>query len=117
MKKILLFILTLAIGFIAESQTPQYWNRLPAVGANVFPFGKNPATGKKVQWAIAAGEFNQPTPAPAGNITAIWFRPNAANTTTFTTLTVKFATVSTSTFIPGIGQWYAGPMVTVLSQN
>ena len=117
MKKFILLILTLVIGFTAESQTPQYWNRLPTTGANVFPFGINPATGKKVQWAIAAGEFNQPTPAPAGNITSIWFQPNSAGSTTFTTLTVKFATVSTSTFIPGIGQFYTGPMVTVLSQN
>ena len=106
----------LVIGLASEAQ-PQYWNRLPAAGANGFPFGANPATGKKVQWAIAAGEFNQPAPAPANNIVSIWFRPNAINNTTFTTLTIRMATVSTSTFIPGIGQWYTGPMTTVRSQN
>jgi hypothetical protein len=116
MRKLYSLILVLVIGLTSEAQ-PQYWNRLPIAGANLFPFGINPATGKKVQWAIAAGEFNQPTPAPASNITSVWFRPNAANNTTFTTLTIRMATVSTSTFIPGLGQWYTGPMTTVLSQN
>ncbi|MBP6285423.1 MAG: proprotein convertase P-domain-containing protein [Ferruginibacter sp.] len=118
MKNFFIIILMLVIGSAAESQTPQFYNRLPTAGANVFPFNTNPGTGKKVQWAIAAGEFNQPGPAPAGNnITAIWFRPNAACNATYTNLTIRLATVSTSTFIPGIGQWYTGPMVTVRSQN
>jgi hypothetical protein len=97
--------------------SPQYWNNLPTAGANVFPFNTLPATGKKVQWVIAAGEFIMPSPAPGGNeITSIWFRPNAACNATYNTLTIRMATVSTSTFIT-TGAFYSGPMTTVLSQN
>jgi hypothetical protein len=106
----------LVIGLAAEAQ-PNFWNALPTAGANVFPFNINPATGKKVQWIVAAGEFNQPSPVGAGNnITSIWFRPNAACNATYTTLTVRMATVSTSTFIT-LGAFYSGPMTTVRSQN
>ncbi|HEY6062928.1 MAG TPA: hypothetical protein VIV35_04935, partial [Chitinophagaceae bacterium] len=117
MRKLYILILMLVIGLTSEAQ-PQYWNALPAAGANVFPFNTNPATGKKVQWVVAAGEFNQPSPAPGGNnITSIWFRPNAACNATYTTLTIRMANVPTTQFIPGIGQFYTGPMTTVRVQN
>jgi hypothetical protein len=101
---------------IPLAAAPDYWNALPTAGANVFPFNTLPATGKKVQWIVAAGEFNQPSAAPAGNITSIWYRPNAACNATYTTLTIRMANVSTSTFIT-VGAFYAGAMTTVLSQN
>ncbi|MBK9570054.1 MAG: HYR domain-containing protein [Chitinophagaceae bacterium] len=116
MRKFYILILTLVIGLISEAQ-PNYWNALPTAGANVFPFNTLPATGKKVQWLVAAGEFIQPGPAPAGNnITGIWFRPNAACNATYTNLTIRMATVSTSTFLT-TGAWYTGPMTTVRQQN
>ena len=96
---------------------PDYWNALPVANTNIFPFNTNPATGKRVQWIVAAGEFNQPASAPAGNnINSIWFRPVAATNATYTTLTVRMATVSTSTFF-AVGAFYTGAMTTVLSQN
>ena len=118
MKKFCMLVSMLTIALTSMSQTPQFYNRLPTTGGNVFPFNTNPTTGKKVQWVIAAGEFNQPGPAPSGNnITAIWFRPNAACNATYTNLTIRLATVAPNIFIPGIGQWYTGPMTTVRSQN
>ncbi|MBN8700136.1 MAG: T9SS type A sorting domain-containing protein [Chitinophagales bacterium] len=118
MKKFCMLVSMLTIALTSMSQTPQFYNRLPTTGGNVFPFNTNPTTGKKVQWVIAAGEFNQPGPAPSGNnITAIWFRPNAACNATYTNLTIRLATVAPNVFIPGIGQWYTGPMTTVRSQN
>ncbi len=115
MRKIYIFILMLVIGLTSEAQN--HWNALPTAGANVFPFNINPATGKKVQWLVAAGEFNLPGPIGAGNnITGIWFRPNAACNATYTTLTVRMALVPSTTFL-GTGAFYTGPMTTVRSQN
>src|SRR5258705_9467937 len=117
MKKLYILILVLVNGLASEAQQ-KYGNALPTAGANIFPFNVNPATGKKVQWVVAAGEFNQPSPTPAGNnITSIWYRPNAACNATYTTLTIRMANVPTTQFIPGIGQFYTGPMTTVRQQN
>jgi Secretion system C-terminal sorting domain/HYR domain len=116
MRKLYILILTLIIALGSEAQ-PTYWNAIPTGGGNVFPFGVNPGTGKKVQWIVAAGEFSQPAPLPAGNnITSIWIRTNSAGNATYTNLTVRMATVSTSTFF-AVGAFYTGPMTTVRSQN
>ena len=116
MRKFYIFILLLVVGFIADAQ-PNHWNALPAAGANVFPFNTLPASGKRVQWIVAAGEFAQPAPVGAGNnITGIWFRPNAACNATYTNLTVRMALVPTTTFI-ATGAFYTGPMTTVRQQN
>lgn len=115
-RKLLLFIFMLATVSVAEAQ-PLHWNALPTTGANVFPFNTLPATGKRVQWIVAAGEFAQPLPVGAGNnITSIWFRPNAACNATYTNLTIRMATVSTSTWIT-TGAFYTGAMTTVRQQN
>ncbi len=121
MRKLYIFILLLAIGVIAEAQPTHYNHATTTGGANVFPFGTNAATGKKVQWVItpagSSGGFNLPAPAPAGNnITSLWFWANSAANATYTTLTIRMATVSTSTFLT-TGAWYTGPMITVRSQN
>jgi hypothetical protein len=116
MRKLYILILVLVIGLVSDAQ-PNYWNALPAAGANVFPFNTLPASGKRVQWIVGPGEFAQPSPVGAGNnITSIWYRPNAACNATYTTLTVRMATVSPSTFIT-VGAFYTGPMTTVRSQN
>jgi hypothetical protein len=115
-KKLFILVLLSFIGLATTAQTPQYYNALPTAGANVFPFNINPATGKKVQWIVAAGEFSQPSAAPAGNITNLWFRPNAACNATYTTLTVRMANIPTTTYIQ-VGQFYTGPMTTVLTGN
>jgi hypothetical protein len=105
----------LIIGLTSEAQ-PQYWNALPTAGANVFPFNTLPATGKRVQWIVGANEFALPGPAPANNITSIWFRPNAACNATYTTLTVRMALVPITTFIT-VGAFYTGAMTIVRQQN
>ncbi len=118
MKKLLFFLQMLVLGLISEAQ-PTYYNHAATTGGtvNIFPFNANPGPGKKVQFVVAAGEFNQPTPAPAGNnITTLWFWANTAGTATYTNLTIRMATVPTTTFIT-TGAWYAGPMTTVLAQN
>lgn len=120
MRKLYFLILMLVIGVASEAQ-PQYWNAQPTAGGNVFPFGTNPATGKKVQWVItpagSSGGFNLPAPVPAGNnITSLWFWTNSAGNATFNTLTVRMASVPTTQFL-STGAWYTGPMTTVRSQN
>jgi hypothetical protein len=120
MRKLYILILTLVIGLISEAQ-PQYWNAQPTAGGNVFPFGINPATGKKVQWVItpagSIGGFNLPVPAPAGNnITGLWFWANSTGNATFTNLTIRMATVPITQFL-STGAWYTGPMTTVRQQN
>ena len=118
MKKFSIFFLMLAFGIASQAQ-PTYYNHAATTGGtvNIFPFNANPGPGKRVQFVVAAGEFNQPAPAPAGNnITALWFWANTAGTATYTNLTIRMATVPTSTFIT-TGAWYAGPMTTVLAQN
>ncbi|HMK05421.1 MAG TPA: hypothetical protein VK489_14565, partial [Ferruginibacter sp.] len=118
MRKFYIFFLLLVFGITSQAQ-PTYYNHAAATGGTVnnFPFNANSGPGKKVQFVIAAGEFGTPTPAPAGNnITSLWFWANAAGTATYNTLTIRMATVSTSTFI-STGAYYTGPMTTVLAQT
>ncbi|MBK9300698.1 MAG: T9SS type A sorting domain-containing protein [Bacteroidetes bacterium] len=116
----LILCLLLSVLFTKEAYAqPPYYNFVPAGGANGFPLNAAAATGKKVQWMMLPGDFALPTPAPAGNnITSIWVykAASAANTVTYTTLTVKFATVPINTYFT-IGAWYPGAMTTALSQT
>jgi len=108
-----LFGMILLFAFSADSpaQTPQYYN-YQQVGAsnNSFPFGQ--AAGKGVQWLFLPGDFNQPTPVPAGNnITKIYYWVSGAGTRTYTDLVVLMAK-DTTTLFPS-GTFYSGPMDTV----
>ena len=82
----LLTFLILLLAFAANTlaQTPQYYNYNNGTSANSFPF--NVAAGKEVQWLVLAHEFNQPSLAPPGNITTIYFRMAGAATHVFTDL-------------------------------
>jgi hypothetical protein len=51
---------------------PQYYNYNTNGSNNSFPF--NIDAGKQVQLLYLPGDFNQPAPAPPGNITSISFR-------------------------------------------
>lgn len=111
-KKIYLFtflLLLLAFSVNTLAQTPQYYNYNTGTSANSFPF--NVAGGKEVQWLVLAHEFNQPSVAPPGTITAIYFRMAGAGTHLFTDLLVKFG-LTTITSLPA-GVIYTGPMDTV----
>jgi hypothetical protein len=90
---------------------PQYYNYTGAGnGSNSFPF--NVSTGKDVQLLYHSGEFNQPTPAPAGNITSVSFYFNAGfGPATYTDMTIKLAQSSITDLTSGA--FYAGSMTTV----
>ncbi len=68
---VLLIVVFLSAGDLA-AQTPQFYNYNNGTSYNSFPL--NVAPGKMVQSLIAAGEFTQPTPATAGNITKFYLR-------------------------------------------
>lgn len=121
MRKLYILILMLVIGLASEAQPTYYNHNTTTGGANVFPLATNAATGKRVQWIItpsgSSGGFNLPVPAPAGNnITTLWLWANTTGTTTYTNLTIRMASVSTSTFF-STGAFYTGPMTTVRAQN
>jgi hypothetical protein len=90
---------------------PQYYNYTGAGnGSNSFPF--NVVAGKNVQLLYRAGEFNQPTPAPAGNITSVSFFFNAGfGPATYTDMTIKLALSSITDLTSGA--YYGGSMTTV----
>jgi hypothetical protein len=94
---------------------PQYYNYNTAGSANSFPF--NIDAGKNVQLLYLAGDFNQPTPAPAGNITSVSFFINPGyplGPWTYTDFTIKMGQSTITSFTAG--SFYAGPLTTVYSR-
>ncbi|MGE5424836.1 MAG: hypothetical protein ACM3N9_05700, partial [Syntrophothermus sp.] len=80
-------LLFLGLPFFSNSQ-PQFYNYTGSGnGSNSFPF--NVAAGKDVQLIYLAGDFNQPSAAPAGNITSVSIFMNGALNATYTNLTIK----------------------------
>jgi hypothetical protein len=111
MKKIFYFILFLALAGALTAQTPQFYNFTTQGVANSFPF--NQAGGKMAQWIIRAGEYSQPAPATAGNITKFYFfcAPTYPLNSTYTQFYIRMGR-SALTNLP-TGQFYNGPMDTV----
>jgi hypothetical protein len=106
-KSVLAFLIIMFLGVAdLSAQTPQYYN-YQNVGANNnnFPFGM--AAGKAVNWLFLAGDFNQPTPLPAGkSITKVYFYVSSGGTSTYTNLRVLLAQatltdLTSGTFYPG----------------
>ena len=90
---------------------PQYFNYNTNGSNNSFPF--NIADGKDIQLLYLPGDFNQPTPAPAGNITSISFRiadfyPLGPWTYSYLTIKMGQSTITSLT----AGAFYA-PLTTV----
>lgn len=110
MKKIFT-ILLLALTGMLMAQTPQFYNYTTQGVSNSFPF--NQAGGKMVQWIIKPGEYNQPTPATAGNITKFYFfcAPTYPLNSTYTQFYIRMGRTAL-TNLPA-GQFYNGPMDTV----
>src|SRR4030095_10793508 len=106
----LLILISLLIQ-ITFSQTPQFYNFTTQGTANSFPF--NQAGGKMVQWIILPGEYNQPTPATAGNITKFYFfvAPTYPLNSTYTGFYIKMGRTAL-TNLP-TGNFYNGTMDTV----
>src|SRR5262245_54866650 len=111
------FLSLFFLSITAQAQPP-YFNYVPTGGANSFPFNTLPATGKKVQWILLAGDFATPSAAPAGLITNLWVWKTTSTATviTYNTLTIKFANVPSPPYF-ATGAWYPGPMTTALAQN
>jgi hypothetical protein len=116
MKKISVCISILSLIAVLNSSLsaqPQYYNFNNGSGANSFPF--NVTTGKDVQLLYLAGSFNQPTPAPAGNIVSISLRLSSAmSSVTYTTLTIQMGQSVITNLTSG--SFYTGPMTTVYSR-
>jgi hypothetical protein len=91
---------------------PQYYNYNTNGSNNSFPF--NIAAGKEVQLLYLAGDFNQPSAAPAGNITSVSFRIGDTyplGPWTYTDFTIKMGQSAITTF--AAGTFYTGTLTTV----
>jgi hypothetical protein len=107
---VLVLFLAFCANLIAQ---PQYYNyQNVGSSSNSFPFGQ--AAGKAVNWLFLAGDFTQPTPAPAGNITKVYFFISSAGTRTFTNMRILMAQTNLTTLTTG--QFYPGPWDTVYFQ-
>jgi hypothetical protein len=114
--KFITFLLLIIAGLNSSlTAQPQYYNYTGAGnGSNSFPF--NVAAGKDVQLLYLAGEFNQPTPAPAGNIISIsLFFNGGFGPATYTNLAINLGQ-STITSLTS-GAFYTGPMTTVYTRT
>jgi hypothetical protein len=97
---------------ISYETVPFYYNYSTNGYNNSFPW--NIASGKEVQLLYLQGDFNQPSPAPAGNISSISFR--IADTyplgpATYTDLTIKMGQSTITSFTAG--SLYTGTLTTV----
>jgi len=105
---ILIVCFLFAVNLLA--QTPQYYNLNTGTSSNSFPF--NVTTGKAVNSIFLAGEFNQPTPVPAGQqITKVYFRHSTTTARVLTNFHILMAQDVITTLTTG--QFYAGPWDTV----
>ncbi|MBE2228048.1 MAG: T9SS type A sorting domain-containing protein [Ignavibacteria bacterium] len=107
------FVLLLALTANLYTQ-PQYYNYNTAGTANSFPW--NIPGGKQIQVLFLPGDFNQPTPAPNGNITSVSFRL-AANLGpyTYTNVVIKMGQAAGLTTFAA-SQWYTGTMTEVYNR-
>jgi len=107
-------VLLLALTANIYSQ-PQYYNYNTQGTNNAFPLNTLPASGKTTQTLYLAGAFNQPTPAPNGNITKIYLMASSTGNATFTSLVIKMG-LTTDIDLP-TGAWYTGSMTTVFDES
>jgi hypothetical protein len=61
----------LTLSAVSFAQTPQFYNYNNGLTNNSFPL--NQGAGKMVQLLVPPGNFTQPTPATAGNISKLYF--------------------------------------------
>ncbi len=95
---------------------PQYYNyNTGGSGSNSFPF--NITGGKDVQLLYLPGDFNQPTPAPAGVIVSVSFfiSPSyALGPWTYSNFTIKMGQSNITSFTSG--SFYPGSLTTVYTK-
>ncbi|MGV8017177.1 MAG: T9SS type A sorting domain-containing protein [Ignavibacteria bacterium] len=108
MKKLFMFfVLMFATGSLLIAQTPSYFNFDNGTTSNSFPL--NQPAGKLSQTVVPSGAFVQPTPAPSGNITKLYFRisstyplgPATYSTFKIMLLHVADSIVTSGSFITG----------------
>ncbi|MFA7360926.1 MAG: LamG-like jellyroll fold domain-containing protein [Candidatus Kapaibacterium sp.] len=99
--KLGLLIVMLTISGYLCAQTPQFYNYNNGTSGNSFPLNKAP--GKMVQWLIPVGNFTQPTPATAGNITKLYFFVKATDplSSTYTDFKIMLKQTTDSLLVPG----------------
>ena len=94
---------------VSNAQTPQYYNYNTITETNSFPF--NIDLGKQVQLLYLAGDFSQPTPAPAGTIVSLSFiMAEDLGPYTYSDMVIKVGQTDISVFDPGV--WYTGQLDT-----
>ena len=106
-----LLLLIVGLSSVLEAQ-PQYYNYNTNGSNNSFPMGI--AAGKEVQLLFTPGVFNQPSAAPAGNITSISFR--IADTYPITNFVYTTFTISMGQAVLAAmpaGAYYTGTMTQV----
>lgn len=91
---------------------PMHYNFNTGGAGNTFPF--NISAGKRIQWIYLPGDFSQPSPAPQGRITKLYFRISIAGSGVFSQLEIKMGQ-TTLTELPS-NDWYAGPLQVVYSR-
>ena len=114
MKKIIIFLtfsFLLAVGLMSQ---PQYYNANSGGIGNSLPFGSLAINGYKTQWLIGPGEYIQPSPAPAGNITKLYIWMSSTGSGTYTQLTIKMGQTALTTF--PTGAIYTGQLDTVYNK-
>jgi len=107
-----LFLVLFSVNFNLNAQTPQFYNSNNGTSYNSFPL--NVPAGKMVQTLIAAGEFNQPAPAPSGNITKFYLLISPGyplGPATYTSFRILFSQAAI-TVLPS-GSFYSGTWDTV----
>lgn len=110
-KKILPPLLLFVLIFNVFSQTPMFYNyAIYNENTNYFPFGV--VGGERVQWLYPSGNFNQPGPAPSGNITKLYFFMGFySGNADLTQLTIKLGQSNITSF--SSGSFYSGQLDTV----
>lgn len=104
-------ILNLVSATYSEAQTPQFYNFNNTTLGNAFPF--NVAAGKRIQVLYRAGEFDQPSPAVAGNITSVSFMIGnlSLGPFTYSDFVIKLGQTDQINLVNG--EWYSGQLDTV----
>jgi hypothetical protein len=108
-----LMMLVFTTGIFA--QTPQFYNYATGANANSFPLGI--AAGKMVQWLVGPGEFNTPTPATSGNITAFYCRIATGYPLNGTFNTFALCFLQTTATSLTSGQFFPGTYDTVYKRT
>jgi Ni,Fe-hydrogenase III small subunit len=104
-------------GVDVEPVAPTHYNYNATGGDNSFPL--NIAGGKMVQWLVAPGEYNQPTPAlGGGKITGLYFRISGTyplGPATYIPLVIRMGQTALTSLTTG--QFYSGTMDTVFRRD